>query len=162
MTHSLLMASGMLDPVGSAACGPVISAFLVFIGLCLLWVFTLASPDEHPDRLYTADRSLPRLLNGVALAGEYVTVVTLFATSGAIALFGYDGLASAVDSVIALGVLLLLARKIRDSGHFTLGGLFSLRASGQGPRTAAAVVTLVIRSRCSSSSYGPPGSVRRR
>lgn len=144
MTHTFLMSSGVLDPVGSAARGPVISAFLVFIGLCLLWVFTLASSDEHPDRLYTADRSLSPVFNGFALAGEYVTVVTLFAASGAIALFGYDGLASAVDSVIALGVLLLLARKIRDSGHYTLGGLFSLRASGQGPRTAAAVVTLVI------------------
>jgi cation/acetate symporter len=144
VTTSFLLSSGVLDPVGSAARGPVISAFLVFIGLCLLWVFTLASPDERPDRLYTADRSLSPVFNGFALAGEYVTVVTLFAASGAIALFGYDGLASAVDSVIALGVLLLLAHKIRDSGQYTLGGLFSLRASGRGPRTAAAVVTLVI------------------
>ncbi|MEU6878479.1 transporter [Streptomyces sp. NPDC046712] len=122
----------------------MISAFLIFIGLCLLWVFTLASQDERPETLYTADRSLSPAFNGFALAGEYITVITLFAATGAIALFGYDGLASAVDSVIALGVLLLLARKIRDSGHYTLGGLFSLRASGQGPRTAAAVVTLVI------------------
>ncbi|MGW2014687.1 sodium:solute symporter family transporter [Streptomyces sp. NPDC001927] len=144
MTTSFLLSSGVLDPVGSAARGPVISAFLIFICLCLLWVFTLASPDERPDRLYTADRSLSPVFNGFALAGEYITVVTLFTASGAIALFGYDGFASAVDSVIALGVLLLLARKIRDSGHYTLGGLFSLRASGQGPRTAAAVVTLVI------------------
>ncbi|MEU9859492.1 transporter [Streptomyces sp. NPDC047971] len=144
MTTSLLLGAGVLDPVGPAARAPVISAFLVFIGLCLLWVFTLASPDERPDRLHTADRSLSPLLNGLALAGEYVTVVTLFAASGAIALFGYDGLASAVDSVLGLGVLLLLARRIRDSGHYTLGGLFSLRASGQGPRTAAAVVTLAI------------------
>jgi cation/acetate symporter len=140
----LLLSSGALDPVGSAARSPVIIAFLVFIGLCLLWVLALASQDERPERLCTADRSLSPVFNGFALAGEYITVVTLFAASGAIALFGYDGIASAVDSVLALGVLLLLARRIRDSGGHTLGGLFSLRASGQGPRTAAAVVTLVI------------------
>ncbi|MFE5913533.1 transporter [Streptomyces wedmorensis] len=140
----LLLGAGALDPVGSAARTPVISAFLIFIGLCLLWVFTLASQDERPERLYVADRSLPPLLNGFALAGEHITVLTLFAASGAVALFGYDGLATVVDSVIALGVLLLLARKIRDSGHFTLGGLYSLRASGPEPRTAAAVVTLAI------------------
>ncbi|MGW8601276.1 sodium:solute symporter family transporter [Streptomyces sp. NPDC055893] len=144
MTAPLLLSAGVLDPVGSAARGPVITTFLVFIGLCLLWVFTLASQDEHPERLHTAGRSLPPVFNGVALAGEYITVVTLFAASGAIALFGYDGFTSAVDSVIALGVLLLLAKRIRDSGQYTLGGLFSLRAPGREARTAAAVVTLVI------------------
>ncbi|NBE50177.1 sodium:solute symporter family transporter [Streptomyces boluensis] len=144
MTTPLLLSSAPLDPVGSAARAPVITAFLVFIGLCLLWVFTLASPDERPESLYIADRSLTPLFNGFALAGEYITVVTLFTATGAIALFGYDGFASAVDSVIALGALLLLARKVRESGCFTLGGLFSLRASGPGVRTAAAVVTLFI------------------
>ncbi|MFB7234071.1 transporter [Streptomyces sp. NPDC056269] len=141
----LLLSWGTVDPVGSAARAPVISAFLVFIGLCLLWVFTLASQDDNPERLYITDRSLSPVFNGFALAGEHITVVTLFAAPGAVALFGYDGFASVIaDSVLALGVLLLLAQKIRESGHYTLGGLFSLRASGPGTRTAAAVVTLVI------------------
>ncbi|SEB82780.1 transporter [Streptomyces sp. TLI_105] len=145
MTTPLLLSWGTVDPVDSAARGPVISAFLVFIGLCLLWVFTLATQDDHPERLYVADRSLSPVFNGFALAGEHITVVTLFAAPGAVALFGYDGFASVIaDSVIALGVLLLLAQKIRDSGRYTLGGLFSLRASGPGTRTAAVVVTLVI------------------
>ncbi|MFD8205995.1 transporter [Streptomyces sp. NPDC059695] len=144
MTTPFLLSAGTLDPVGSAARSSVITTFLAFIGLCLLWVFTLASKDEHPESLHTADRSLPPVFNGFALAGEYVTVVTLFAASGAVALFGYDGFASAVDGVLALGVLLLLAQRIRDSGQYTLGGLFSLRAPGRGPRTAAAVVTLTI------------------
>ncbi len=144
MVTPVLLSAGALDPVGSDARSSVITTFLVFIGLCMLWVLTLASQDEHPERLHTAGRSLTPAFNGFALAGEYITVVTLFAASGAVALFGYDGFASAVDSVIALGVLLLLAKRIRDSGHYTLGGLFSLRAAGQAPRTAAAVVTLAI------------------
>ncbi|MFF0559338.1 transporter [Streptomyces sp. NPDC004266] len=139
-----LFGTGLVDPVGAEARGPVIVAFLVFIGVALLWVFTLATQEDHPERLYTAGRSLSPVLNGFATAGEQISVVTLFATTGAVALFGYDGLASAVDSVIALGVLLLLARRIRDTGRFTLGDLFALRAEGPGPRTAAAVVTLVI------------------
>ncbi|MEV0977295.1 transporter [Streptomyces sp. NPDC049915] len=139
-----LLSSGPADPIGSAARGPVLVAFFVFIGLALLWVFTLATHDDHPERLYIADRSLSPVFNGFALAGEQISVITLFATSGAIALFGYDGYATAVDSVIALGLLLLLSQKIRDSGHYTLGDLFSLRASGSAPRIAAAVVTLAI------------------
>ncbi|MFI8997388.1 transporter [Streptomyces sp. NPDC053542] len=139
-----LLSSGPHDPIGPAARGPVLVAFLVFIGLALLWVFTLATHDDHPERLYIADRSLSPVCNGFAMAGEQISVLTLFATTGAIALFGYDGYASAVDSVIALGLLLLLAQKIRDSGRYTLGDLFSLRASGAAPRIAAAVVTLAI------------------
>ncbi|MFE5483940.1 transporter [Streptomyces sp. NPDC056527] len=139
-----LLSSDALDPVGSAARGPVITAFLLFIGLCLLWVLTLATQDDRPEQLYTAERSLSPVFNGFAMAGEHITVLTLFAASGAVALFGYDGFATVVTSVIALGVLLLLARKIRDTGCFTLGGLFSLRASEPGPRAAGVVVTLVI------------------
>ncbi|MFJ9151688.1 transporter [Streptomyces sp. NPDC102270] len=43
-----------------------------------------------------------------------------------------------------LGVPLLLAQKIRNSGRHTLGDLVSLRASGSGPRIAATAVTLAI------------------
>ncbi len=139
-----LLGSGVHDPIGPAARGPVLVAFFVFIGLALLWIFTLATHDDHPERLYIADRSLSPVFNGFAMAGEQISVLTLFATTGGIALFGYDGYATAVDSVIALGLLLLLAQKIRDSGRYTLGDLFSLRASGAAPRIAAAVVTLAI------------------
>ncbi|NWF24789.1 transporter [Streptomyces sp. PKU-EA00015] len=143
MTWYLLSSSGH-DPIGSAARGPVLIAFFLFIGLALLWVLTLATHDDHPEGLYIADRSLSPVFNGFAMAGEHISVLTLFATTGAIALFGYDGYASAVDSVIALGLLLLLAQKIRNSGRYTLGDLFSLRASGSAPRIAAAVVTLAV------------------
>ncbi|MFF2777397.1 transporter [Streptomyces sp. NPDC058052] len=138
------MSASMVNPIGSHASGPVITSFLVFVGVCLLWVFMLATQDDDPERLYTADRSLSPTVNGFAVAGEQISVVSLFATTGAVALFGYDGFATAIDSVIALAVLLLLAQRMRKSGHYTLGGLFALRAAGPGPRTAAAVVTLVI------------------
>jgi cation/acetate symporter len=140
-----LLSSGVLDPIGSDARRPVLLAFMVFIGVSLLWLFTLAAAEEdHPERLYLADRSLSPVLNGFAMAGEQISVVTLLAASGVVALFGYDGFTFAIDSLITLGVLLVLAQKIRNSGRYTLGGLFSLRASGRGPRIAAALVTLAV------------------
>lgn len=143
MTVSLLSFSSP-DLIGSAARGAVITAFLVFIGLCLLWVFTLATQDDDPERLYIAGRSLPPGFNGVAMAGEQITVVILVSLPGAIALFGYDGVSTAVDSALALGVFLLLASRIRATRRYTLGELFSLRAEGPGTRVAGAVVTLCI------------------
>ncbi|MFF9210792.1 MULTISPECIES: transporter [unclassified Streptomyces] len=135
---------GSPDLIGSAARSAVIIAFLVFIGLCLLWVFTLATQDDDPERLYVAERSLPPVFNGVAMAGEQITVVILVSLPGAIALFGYDGVSTAVDSALALGVFLLLAPRIRATRRYTLGDLFSLRAEGPGTRIAGAVVTLCI------------------
>ncbi|MGQ4387645.1 sodium:solute symporter family transporter [Streptomyces sp. SAS_270] len=140
-----ILSSGAFDPIGSDARRPVIIAFLAFIGVSLLWLFTLATAEEeNPEGLYVADRSLSPLFNGFAMAGEQISVVTLLAVSGGIALFGYDGFTYALDSLIMLGVLLLLAQKIRNSGRYTLGDLFSLRASGSGPRIAATAVTLAI------------------
>ncbi|MFJ9079033.1 transporter [Streptomyces sp. NPDC102278] len=141
-TH--LLSVGSPDLIGTDARGAVISAFLVFIGLCLLWVFTLATQDDDPERLYVAGRSLPPVFNGVAMAGEQITVVLLVSLPGAIALFGYDGVSTAVDSALALGVFLLLASRIRATRRYTLGELFSLRAEGPGTRIAGAVVTLCI------------------
>ncbi|MGW6962383.1 sodium:solute symporter family transporter [Streptomyces chartreusis] len=135
----------MLDPIGSDARRPVLVAFLIFMGLCSLWLFTLASGEQDtPERLYIADRSLSPVFNGLAMAGDQISVVTLLAVPGTIALFGYDGFTFALDSLIMLGVLLLLGQKIRNSGGYTLGDIFSLRAKGSAPRIAATVATLAI------------------
>ncbi|MEU9478704.1 cation acetate symporter [Streptomyces sp. NPDC048191] len=139
-----ILSSGPVEPLGTDTQAPVIIAFLVFIGISLLWVLALATQEDNPERLYTADRSLSPLFNGIAMAGEQITVINLLAIPGGIALFGYDAFTVAVDYVVALGVLLLLAQKIRNSGLYTLGDLFSVRVSGPGLRMAGAVVTLVI------------------
>ncbi|WP_406437377.1 transporter [Streptomyces sp. NBC_01613] len=140
-----ILSSGVLDPIGSEARRPVIVAFLIFIGISLLWLFALATAEEdNPERLYVADRALSPVFNGFAMAGEQISIVTLLTVSGGVALFGYDGFTYALDGLIMLGVLLLLAQKIRNSGRYTLGDLFSLRASGSGPRIAGTAVTLAI------------------
>jgi cation/acetate symporter len=140
-----ILGSGVLDPIGSDARRPVIIAFLIFIGMALLWLFTLATAEEdNPERLYVANRSLSPVINGFAMAGEQISVVTLLGFSGGVALFGYDGFTYAIDFLIMLGVMLLLAQKIRTSGRYTLGDLFALRAPGTGPRIAATAVTLAI------------------
>ncbi|NEB04209.1 transporter [Streptomyces sp. SID13726] len=140
-----ILGSGVLDPIGSDARRPVIIAFLIFIGVALLWLFTLATAEEeNPERLYVANRSLSPVVNGFAMAGEQISVVTLLTVSGGVALFGYDGFTYALDGLLMLGVLLLLAQKIRTTGRYTLGDLFALRAPGRGPRIAATAVTLAI------------------
>ncbi|MEU7302755.1 transporter [Streptomyces sp. NPDC007189] len=139
------MSARLVDPIGSDAKVPVIIAFLIFVGASLLWLFTLVTAQEdNPDGLHVADRSLSPVFNGFAMAGEQISVVILLAIPGAIALFGYDGFTAAIDGLLTLGVMLLLAQRIRDSRRYTLGDLFALRATGPLPRTMATLVTLII------------------
>ena len=105
-----ILSSGVLAPIGSDARGPVLVAFLGFIGVSLLWLFTLASAEEDkPERLYVADRSLTPVFNGFAMAGENISVVTLLTVSGSVALFGYDGFTFALEN---------------EGGWITFGKLF--------------------------------------
>ncbi|MCI3270664.1 sodium:solute symporter family transporter [Streptomyces cylindrosporus] len=139
------LSAGVFDQVGSDARRPVIMAFMVFVGATLLWLLMLAAVEEDtPEKLFVANRSLSPVFNGFAMAGEHISVLTLLGASGVVALFGYDGVTFAVDGLLTLGVMLILAQRIRNSGRYTLGDIFALRASGVRPRIAANLVTLVI------------------
>jgi cation/acetate symporter len=93
---------------------------------------------------YTANRTLTPIQNALALSGDYISAATLIGTTGVVALDGYDGFALALSTVLALGVLLVLARPMRNAGRYTLGDILATRAEGSAPRIAAAVATLAI------------------
>ncbi|MGW8356229.1 sodium/solute symporter [Streptomyces wedmorensis] len=140
-----ILSSGVIDPIGADARRPVVVAFLLFVSCSLLWLFAIVTNHEDsPDKLYVADRRLSPVLNGFAMAGEQMSAVAFLAIPGAIALFGYDGFTVAIDVALALGVMLLLAQKIRNTGRYTLGDLFGIRATGSAPRIAAALVILTL------------------
>ncbi|NEB03515.1 cation acetate symporter [Streptomyces sp. SID13726] len=117
-------------------------AFLAFIVLSLL-LCVLAGPetDETAD-FYTGNRSLTPVQNALALAGDYISAATLLGSCGLVALFGYDGIAAAVSTCLAVGGFLLLARPLHHTGRYTLGDILALRAPGPAARIAAAVATL--------------------
>ncbi|MEU3855137.1 transporter [Streptomyces sp. NPDC029554] len=143
--HMEVLSLGGFDSFGADVRRPVIIAFLFFIGCSLLWASVLVTAQENsPERLYVANRSLSPVLNGFAMAGEQITAVSLLAIPGAIVLLGYDGVIVAIDALIGLGIALLFTQKIRNSGCYTLGDIFGLRASGRAPGIAAALVTLTI------------------
>lgn len=114
--------------------GPRDHRFPDLRGASLLWLFTLVTAQEdNPDGLHVADRSLSPVFNGFAMAGEQISVVILLAIPGAIALFGYDGFTAAIDGLLTLGVMLLLAQRIRDSRRYTLGTSSPCARPGRSP-----------------------------
>ncbi|MEZ0096140.1 cation acetate symporter [Streptacidiphilus sp. EB129] len=130
--------------VGSGTQTAVIIAFLVFIGVSLLLCALVGPEGDSVADFYTANRTLTPFQNGLALSGDYISAATMLGTTGIVAMSGYDGFALAFSTVLALGVLLLLARPLRNAGRYTLGDILALRADGAAPRIAAAVVTLAV------------------
>ncbi|NUK07207.1 cation acetate symporter [Streptomyces lunaelactis] len=135
----LLAAPGALDTDTRAL---VLVGFLTFI-VPILFICVLSGPErDRVNDFYTAGRSVPPLRGALVLSGVYLSAATVLGTTGSVAVFGYDGLFIALCTVLSLGVLLLLARPLRERAGYTLGDIFALRAPGPAARLAAAVVTL--------------------
>ncbi|MFB9466246.1 sodium:solute symporter family transporter [Streptomyces cinereospinus] len=117
-------------------------AFLLVVSVTLLLCFLFGLDSEGTDDLYVAGRSLRPWRNAFALTGDAISVLTLLSTTGLVALAGYDGMAMAACTAGALGVLLVLARPVRNVGSFTLGDTLDARFRHRSIRWAAAVATL--------------------
>lgn len=138
-TEVLLATPGVLDRDTRAV---VLMAFLAFI-VAMLFICVLIGPETDRVReFYTAGRRMPALRGALVLSGVYLSAATVLGTPGSVAVFGYDGLFIALCTVLSLGVLLLLAAPLRESGSYTLGDTFALRAPGPAVRIAVAAVTL--------------------
>ena len=122
----------------------VLVGFLALI-IPILFVCVLSGPErDRINDFYTAGRRLKPLRGALVLSGVYLPAAVVLGTTGSVAVFGYDGLFVALCTVLSLGVLLLLARPLREHAGYTLGDTFALRAPGPGARIAAAVVTLSV------------------
>lgn len=142
---SNLFNGDVIDSIGTEARAPILIAYMGFMGVSLLWLLSRAAGEaEDPESFYVADRSLSSVFNGFALAGENISVLTLLGVSGNIAFFGYDGYTYAVDSMLALGVLLFLAQRIHANGRYTLGDLFASRSPGVSSHLAGSLTTLSV------------------
>ncbi|WP_149182511.1 cation acetate symporter [Streptomyces sp. TRM49041] len=134
-------AAGTLDG-GTRAL--VLVGFLTII-VPILLISALSGPDrEQVNDFYTAGRKLRPLRGALVLSGVYLSAATVLGTTGSVAVFGYDGMFIALSTVLSLGVLLLLARPLRERAGYTLGDTFALRTPGPAVRIAVAVVTLSV------------------
>ncbi|MFE1230359.1 cation acetate symporter [Streptomyces sp. NPDC058745] len=122
----------------------VLVGFLALI-IPILFVCVLSGPErDRINDFYTAGRRLKPLRGAIVLSGVYLPAAVVLGTTGSVAVFGYDGLFIALCTVLSLGLLLLLARPLREHAGYTLGDTFALRAPGPGARIATAVVTLSV------------------
>ncbi len=123
------------------AAAVVIFAVLASVAM-LLCIVAGAEPDDLAD-FYTGYGTLTPLTNGLAIAGDYISVATVLSTTGIVALSGYDGFVLVLSTVLSLVLLMtLLAEPLSRAGRFTVGDVLARRMPGRAVRIVACAVTL--------------------
>ncbi|NBM14712.1 cation acetate symporter [Streptomyces sp. GC420] len=134
------MSGGSLD--GRAV---ALMLFVAFVTVSLLLCGLAAADSDEPEQFYTGSASTGPAQNGLAVAGDYISVATLLSTTGSVALVGYDGILFALATVLSLVLLtLVLAQPLRGKGRFTLGDVLAERLRRRSVRIAMGIAALVI------------------
>jgi Na+(H+)/acetate symporter ActP len=138
------MTSGALLAAGGSGLFAPLTAFLLVVIVSFLLCLVAGMDNDTVADFFTANRSLSVTKNALALSGDFIFTTALLSSVGAVALTGYDGMVVALSAVAALGVLLLLAEPLRNTGHFTLGAILESRMTGTATRVAGTVITVAV------------------
>jgi cation/acetate symporter len=122
--------------------------FAVFAAVIALtvWVTALAARRVRSAAdFYTAGGSISGLMNGWAIAGDYLSAASFLGIAGLISLYGYDGFMYSVGWLVAyVTVLLLIAEPCRNVGRFTLADILAYRNNPKASRIAGALSVITV------------------
>jgi cation/acetate symporter len=125
--------------------GLAVAIFAVVLAATLGITRWAATRTRTAAEFYTAGRGINGRLNGVAIAGDYLSASTFLGYAGLMFLFGFDGWIIGLAACMSfIPVLYLLAERMRNSGKFTLADVLAYRLRERPTRAAAALTSLAV------------------
>src|SRR3954447_12795767 len=125
--------------------GLAVAIFAVVLAVTLGITRWAATRTKTATEFYTAGRGISGRLNGVAIAGDYLSASTFLGYAGLMYLFGFDGWIIGLAACLSfLPVLYLLAERMRNAGKFTVADVLAFRLRARPIRVAVAINTLLI------------------
>lgn len=119
--------------------------FATLFALTLVITFFAARRNRTVKDFYTAGGSVAPKMNGLAIAGDYLSAAAFLGVSGLIALYGLDGITYLAGFFISfIPVLLLVAEPCRNLGRYTLGDVLAFRNSFRSTKTVVAVSSILV------------------
>jgi cation/acetate symporter len=119
------------------------SVFTVLFALTMAITFMAAKRNASAKDFYTAGGGIGPRLNGLAIAGDYLSAAAFLEVSGLIALYGLDGyLVGFFISFIP--VLILVAEPCRNPGKYTLGDVLAFRNSFRATKAVVAFSSVLV------------------
>ncbi|MTI18823.1 cation acetate symporter [Rhodobacteraceae bacterium RKSG542] len=103
-------------------------SFLVFIVLGVIALIGAGTRSMTVPQFFVADRNVPAVYNGMALAGDWISGTAFLAMAGFIYLYNFDGLSYILGWTGGLVlVAVLIAPYFRKSGAYTLPEFLEIR-----------------------------------
>ena len=119
--------------------------FIGFVILTLLLTACAARRNRSARDFYTAGGQLPGWMNGIALAGDYLSAAAFLGSAGMYLGLGYDSLVYAVGTLAGWPLLLLLmAEKLRRLGRYTVADVLAQRFAERRVRLMTTLSSLTV------------------
>ncbi len=121
------------------------SVFGIMIFITLVITYFAARHASSAGEFYTAGGGITGLMNGLAIAGDYLSAAAFLGVSGLVALYGFDGILYLIGFFVAfVPVLLIIAEPCRNIGKYTLGDILAYRNNFRAAKLTAALSSVVI------------------
>lgn len=118
-------------------------AVLFLLTLGITWI--AARRNSTASDFYTAGGGISARMNGLAIAGDYLSAAAFLGVSGLIALYGLDGISYVVGFFVSfIPVLILIAEPCRNLGKFTLGDVLAFRNNFRATKLVVAVSSILV------------------
>ena len=122
-----------------------ILVFALFVVATMAIVIAVSRQKTKASDFYTGGAQFSGRQNGLAITGDYLSAAAFLGVTGAIAIYGYDGLLYSVGFFVAwILALYLVAEPLRNTGKYTMADVLSFKMNQKPVRTAAATSTLTI------------------
>ena len=119
--------------------------FIGLVALSLLVTVIAARRNRSAQDFYTAGGRVPGWMNGIALAGDYLSAAAFLGSAGLYLSMSSDSIVYAVGTLAGWPLLLLLmAEKLRRLGHYTVADVLAQRFSERRVRLMSTLSSLTI------------------
>src|SRR3954471_20547310 len=122
-----------------------IFVFLFFVAVVLAISFLMGRKAESQKGYFAAHGQIGWFVNGVAVAGDYLSAASFLGICGLVAFFCYDGFFYSIGYLAGWVVaLFVIAEPIKRLGRYTFADALNAKFNSRGIQVAAAISTLVV------------------
>ena len=119
--------------------------FLIFVLATLGISFYFAGRTRSAKGYFAAGGGIHWFVNGVAFAGDYLSVASFLGICGMIAFFGYDGFLYSIGYLAGwIVALFVVAEPMKRLGKFTFADALNAKFNSPGIKLAAGISTLAV------------------
>lgn len=117
----------------------IVGTLVIYIGVAI------ATHVTDTDEFYVADRSIPAVVNGAAVAADWMSAASFISMAGLVSFLGYDGTIYLMGWTGGYVVLaLLIAPYLRKYGKYTVPDFIGDRYYSNIARGVAALATIFV------------------